>query len=214
MKQPARNRRLCVPLICAVVLLAAAPPARAQDGAAAQAAGELRRLTLAQLRNADYHLPLLDDEETRIRFRGGRGLITFGPGATERVHARLTSAAAALGDLDGDQVADAAVAVAIDPGGSGTFIHLLALLDRSGAQVQAGRAFLGDRVRVEHLAISNGQVLVTMLAHGPGEPACCPATRVRRAFALQGHPPAARSGHPDHSAQPDYQLIVVERNPQ
>ena len=213
MKQPAR--RLCAPPICAVVLLAAtALPAHARDGAAAPPADELRRLTLAQLSNGEYRLPLLDDEETRIRFRGGRGLITFGPGATERVHARLTSAAAAFGDLDGDQVADAAVAVAIDPGGSGTFIHLLALLDRAGAPVQAGRAFLGDRVRVEHLAIRGGQVLVTMLAHGPGEPACCPATRVRRAFALQGHPPAARSGPPDHSAQPDYQLIVVERNPQ
>ena len=211
MKQPAR--RLCAPPICAVVLLAAtALPAHAQDGAAAPPAGELRRLMLAQLRNADYHLPLLGDKETRIRFRGGRGLITFGPGATERVHARLTGGPAAFGDLDGDQVTDAAVTVAIDPGGSGSFIHLLALLDLAGAPVQAARAFLGDRVRVEHLAIRGGQVLVTMLTHGPGEPACCPATRVRRAFALQGRPPAARSGHPDHSAQPDYQL--VERTPQ
>ena len=195
--------------MCAVVLLAAtAPPARAQDSAEAPAAGELRRLTLEQLRSAEYHLPLFSSEETRIRFRGGRGLITFGPGATERVHARLTGGAAAFGDIDGDQVTDAAVTVAIDPGGSGSFIHLLALLDRSGAPAQAARAFLGDRVRVEHLAIRNGQVLVTMLAHGPGEPTCCPATRVRRAFALQGHPPVVRSDPPDHSAQPDYQLIV------
>lgn len=172
------------PLVCAAALLAAAPAARAQDAAAAPADGERLRLTLEQLRNAEYRLPLFDDEETRIRFRGGRGLITFGPGATERVHAGLTGGAAAFGDLDGDRMADAAVAVAIDPGGSGAFIHLLALVDRAGAPVQAGRAFLGDRVRVERLAVRGGQVLVTMLTHGPGEPMCCPATRVRRAFTL------------------------------
>ena len=185
------------PLVCAAALLAAAPAARAQDAAAAPAAGERLRLTLEQLRNADYHLPLFDDEETRIRFRGGRGLITFGPGATERVYARLTGGPAAFGDLDGDQVADAAVAVAIDPGGSGTFIHLLALVDHAGAPAQAGRAFLGDRVRVERLAIRGGQVLVTMLTHGPGEPTCCPATRVRRAFTLQGRRLAAAAARGD-----------------
>lgn len=179
-------RRGCASVAGAVALLAAAPPAGAQEEAAAPAAADRRRLTLEQLRHAEYHLPLFDGEETRIRFRGGRGLITFGAGATERVHARLVGRLAAFGDLDGDRVADAAVAVAIDPGGSGTFVHLLALLNRGGAPAQAGRAFLGDRVRVEHLAIRSGQIIATLLTHGPGEALCCPATRVRRAFALQG----------------------------
>lgn len=185
------------PLVCAAALLAATPAARAQDAAAAPAAGERLRLTLEQLRNAEYRLPLFDGEETRIRFRGGRGLITFGAGATERVYARLTGGPAAFGDLDGDRVADAAVAVAIDPGGSGTFIHLLALVDHAGAPAQAGRAFLGDRVRVERLAIRGGQVLVTMLTHGPGEPMCCPATRVRRTFTLQDRRLAAAAARGD-----------------
>ena len=148
--------------------------------------GELRLLTLEQLRNGQYHLPLLGDEETPIRFHDGRGSITFGTGATERVHAGLAGDLVAFGDLDGDEVADAAVVVFIDPGGSGTFIHLLAMRDRDGAPLQAGRQFLGDRVRVERLTIRDGHIFVTMIAHGPGEPMCCPATRVRRAFTLRG----------------------------
>ncbi len=169
-----------------VGLMALAQPARARSEAAAPADRELRLLTLEQLRDAEYHLPLLGDEETPIRFHQGRGSLTFGPGATEQVHAGLAGGLAAFGDLDGDRVADAAVVVFIDPGGSGTFIHLLAMHDRAGAPVQAARAFLGDRVRVERLAIRGGRIFVTMVAHGPDEPMCCPATRVRRAFTLRG----------------------------
>ena len=167
-----------------VGLTALSQPARAREESAADR--ERRRLTLEQLRGAEYHLPLLGDEETPIRFHEGQGSITFGAGATEQVRAGLAGGLAAFGDLDGDRVADAAVVVFIDPGGSGTFIHLLAMHDRAGAPVQAARAFLGDRVRVERLAIRGCRFFVTMVAHGPDEPMCCPATRVRRAFTLRG----------------------------
>ena len=172
------------PALFAVGLLAAAPPAHAEEEAGAPAGGELRRLALEQLLDGQYHLPLLDDEETPIRFYRGRGSITFGAGATERVHAGLVDDLAAFGDLDGDRIADAAVVVFIDPGGSGTFIHLLAMRDRDGTPVQAGRAFIGDRVRVESLTIRDGRIFVSMVAHGPGDPMCCPSTRMRRAFTL------------------------------
>lgn len=174
------------PALFAVGLLAAAPPAHAEEEAGAPAGGELRRLALEQLLDGQYHLPLLGDEETPIRFLRGRGSITFGAGATERVHAGLVDDLAAFGDLDGDRIADAAVVVFIDPGGSGTFIHLLAMRDRDGTPVQAGRAFIGDRVRVESLTIRDGRIFVSMVAHGPGDPMCCPSTRMRRAFTLRG----------------------------
>ena len=174
------------PALFAVGLLAAAPPAHAEEEAGTPAGGELRRLAFEQLLDGQYHLPLLGDEETPIRFHRGRGSITFGAGATERVHAGLVDDLAAFGDLDGDRIADAAVVVFIDPGGSGTFIHLLAVRDRDGTPVQAGRAFLGDRVRVESLTIRDGRIFVSMVAHGPGDPMCCPSTRMRRAFTLRG----------------------------
>ena len=173
---------------CAVVLLAAAPPTHAQErvGQAAPGDGELRRLTLEQLRAGRYHLPLRGDEDTPIRFHRGRGSIKYGDGATEQVHTGLVRDLVAFGDLDGDLVADAAVAVFLDPGGSGTFIHLLAMRDREGTPVQAGRVFLGDRVRVQSLTIWDGHIFVTMLAHGPGDGLCCPSVEVRRRFRLHG----------------------------
>ena len=184
-----RFARLQTGLVAAMVavgLLATSPPARAQQEAAAPTHDELRRLTLEQLRDGQYHLPLLDAEETPIRFRAGQGSIRYGLGATERVQAGLVGDLVAFGDLDGDQVADAAAVVFIDPGGSGTFIHLLAMRDREGTPVQTGRQFLGDRIRVISLTISGGHIFVTMLAHGPGDGLCCPSIEISRAFTLQG----------------------------
>ena len=175
-----------VAAVIAVGLHVAAQPARAQEEGAASTERELPPLSLEQLRNAQYHLPLLGDEETPIRFHGGRGSVKHGEGATQQVRAGLAGDLVAHGDLDGDAVADAAVAVFIDPGGSGTFIHLLALQDRDGTPVQAGREFLGDRVRVQGLTIWGGRIFVTALAHGPGDGLCCPSIEVTRAFTLRG----------------------------
>ncbi len=170
----------------AVGLLVSSPPALAQEEDTALTNGELRRLTLQQLRNGHYQLPLLGDEETPIRFRGGQGSIRYGVGAAERVEAGLIGDLLAFGDLDGDDVADAAVVAFVNTGGSGTFIHLIAVGDREGTPVQAGRQFLGDRVRVKSLAISGGHIFVAMDAHGPGDGLCCPSIATSRAFTLSG----------------------------
>ena len=145
-----------------------------------------RRLTLEQLRNAEYRLPLLGDDDTPIRLEDGMGSIAYGEGATERDYAGLVDDTVAFGDLDGDGIADAAVVVFTSGGGSGTFKHLIAVLDRDGAPVQAARAFLGDRVRVESMTISSGEIVATMLAHRRSDGLCCPTLNVTRAFALRG----------------------------
>ncbi len=147
---------------------------------------ESRRLSLAQLLNGEYRLPLLDQEDP-VRFEDGRVTIeSEGGGATEAVHAGLVDGAAAFGDLDGDGIADAAAPVFIDYGGTGTFVSLVALLDRDGIPVQAARAFLGDRVQVERLSIARGDVFVTMLTHGPDDGLCCPSLYRTRTFRLHG----------------------------
>lgn len=175
-----------VPAILSFGLILTAPQAWAQQPTTASTDGELRRLSVEQLRDGHYRLPLLGDEETPIRFRGGQGSIRYGVGATERVEAGLVGDLAAFGDLDGDDVADAAVVAFVNTGGSGTFIHLLAMRDREGTPVQAGRQFLGDRVRVKSLAVSGGHIFVTMDAHAPDDGLCCPSIETTRAFTLHG----------------------------
>ena len=143
-------------------------------------------LTLHQLRNAQYRLPLLGDEDTPIQFTDGEGQIAFGEGATERVHAGIVNDTVAFGDLDGDGIADAAVVVFISGGGSGTFIHLVAVLDRDGAPEQAAWAFLGDRVPVRNLAVTGGRIVAQTVTHRPSDGLCCPTLEIARTFGLEG----------------------------
>lgn len=148
--------------------------------------GLQQRLTLEQLRNAEYRLPLLGDEDTPIRLVDGMGTLVYGEGASQRERAGLVDDTVAFGDLDGDGIADAAVVVFTSGGGSGTFIHLIAVLHRDGAPVQAARAFLGDRVQVESLTVSHGEIVATMLAHRRSDGLCCPTLNITRVFGLRG----------------------------
>ena len=143
------------------------------------------RLTLKHLRNAEYRLPLIGDDETPIRFEDGQASITLGEGATEQVRAGLVDDTVAFGDLDDDGIADAVVVVYINYGGTGTFIHLVAFFDRDGAPVQAGRVLLGDRARIESMTISSGEISANMLTHGPDDGLCCPSFNATRKFRLQ-----------------------------
>ena len=145
-----------------------------------------QRLTLDQLRNAEYRLPLLGDADTPIQFTDGEGQVAFGEGATERVHAGIVNDTVAFGDLDGDGIADAAVVVFISGGGSGTFIHLVAVLDRNGAPEQAAWAFLGDRVPVRNLTVAGGRIVAHTVTHRPSDGLCCPTLEITRTFGLEG----------------------------
>ena len=143
------------------------------------------RLTLDQLRNAQYHLPLLGDDNTPIQFTDGAGQIAYGEGATERVSAGIVNDTVAFGDLNGDGIADAAVVVFISGGGSGTFIHLVAVLDQDGQPAQAALAFLGDRVPVRSLTIASSRIVAETVAHRPSDGLCCPTLEITRTFTLR-----------------------------
>jgi len=92
----------------------------------------------------------------------------------------------AFGDLDDDGVEDAAVILAANAGGSGTFISLEAVRNEGGEPVHLATCSLGDRVRIESLAIEGGQIVLEMITHGPDDPLCCPTQRVVQTYALRG----------------------------
>jgi len=168
-----------------------------------------QRLTLEQLRNAEYRLPLLGDQETPIRLVDGMGTLIYGEGATERETVGLIDDAVAFGDLDGDGNADAAVVVYTSGGGSGAFIYLVAVLDRDGTPSQAARAYLGDRVRLESLSISDGQVRAQILAHGPQDGLCCPSVRTTSTFALRDGELVQRRLTLEQLRNTDYRLPLL-----
>ena len=88
----------------------------------------------------------------------------------------------ANGRLNDEPVA--AVVLVTDAGGSGVFHCLAVVAVREGKPVNLAVTPLGDRVRVESLAIRENAIHVTMVSHGPDDPSCCPTQRVVKSYAL------------------------------
>jgi len=91
-----------------------------------------------------------------------------------------------FGDLNGDGAEDAALILVSDPGGSGTFYDLVAVINSQGKAKYAASIFLGDRVKVEKVDLSSGKILVKMVIHKRTDPMCCPSLKVEQEYALQG----------------------------
>jgi hypothetical protein len=142
----------------------------------------VRRLTLNQLRNAEFHLPLLGAEDTSIRLENGEASIASESEPRIREYAGMVAGAVAYGDLNADGYADAVVAAFTSGGGSGTFIHLVVFLDRDGTPAQAARFYLGDRVRVNRLATAGSEIIAETVSHRPGDGLCCPSLAMSRSF--------------------------------
>jgi hypothetical protein len=93
----------------------------------------------------------------------------------------------AIGDLDDDGVADAAVVLVEASTGSGTFVYLFAVKSFAAAPTQLGPPeWLGDRTIVERLSIDRKGILsVRFLTHKDGDPECCPTMRINDRFRLE-----------------------------
>ncbi len=114
------------------------------------------------------------------RFEG----TAFVSGGASRPTVVLLDAPRAAGDLNGDGVAEQAVVLAASSGGSGTFVYL-AVLERNGEAIaNLATEYIGDRVRVTELRIESGALSAQMLAHGPGDPSCCPSEQIVRHWQL------------------------------
>ena len=81
---------------------------------------------------------------------------------------------AAFGDLNGDGQSDAAIILAENFGGSGTYVIVYAILNQGGQPQAAASALIDDRALVHTLSIQDGQILVDATIHGPNDPMCCP----------------------------------------
>ena len=87
-------------------------------------------IDLAALKDLDYQLAILAETlpETNGRFKLSNGVFEkSSENPPVRVSINLVQNAA--GDLNGDGIEDAAVILAVNTGGSGTFIHLVGVLE-------------------------------------------------------------------------------------
>lgn len=140
-------------------------------------------LTLEALKNAEY--PSEFPASKKARLTDGRYEEAIQPGAASKLVIVLHSLYA-LGDLNGDGTDDAAAILVANAGGSGSFYHLVAVLNEGGTPRPAAVASLGDRVKVEKVSVKSGEVTIDLITQGPQDPLCCPTQKATLIFKLQG----------------------------
>ncbi len=121
----------------------------------------------------------------RAQLRNGVFEETVVPGSATKTRIMLGNQRAA-GDLNGDGIPDAAVTLVANPGGSGTFTYLAAVIAQDGTAKPVASVLLGDRIIVESIAIESGEIIVTLLTREPDEPmAARPTVERKRKFRLR-----------------------------
>jgi heat shock protein HslJ len=138
-----------------------------------------RALTENALNNAAYQI----DEVGLFNLDNGVFNQSYGESMTQRHQVTLEKVA--FGDLDDDGLGDAAVILARQSGGSGTFRYLVAMRNTGNSPRQQDSVFLGDRVQIIALSIAADQVNLEAVAASPHDPACCPAQQVKQAYILR-----------------------------
>jgi heat shock protein HslJ len=91
---------------------------------------------------------------------------------------------AAFGQVNGQPAA--AVVLATNTGGTGTFIDLALVTFENGQPVNVATTSLGDRVQVNSVDITaEGVIVVDMVTHSESDPLCCPTQHVINTYSLQ-----------------------------
>ena len=140
-------------------------------------------LTIDMLKNAEYQSELAVSK--KVKLTNGVYQETLVTGAASKLTVRLLDQYA-IGDLNGEGADDAAVVLVSDMGGSGTFIVLAAVINDGGLPKHVGSAALGDRVQIKSVSISQREIVVEVIKHGPKDPLCCPTVPDTERYKLQG----------------------------
>jgi hypothetical protein len=146
------------------------------------------------------------------KLEGGEFRQPIAPGSASELVIQLDKWT--TGELDGSYGVDAAAITVEDPGGSGTFYFLHALVNDEGALHDADFAFLGDRVRIEGVSIHGQIITVAMLDRAPDEPyAEPPKMAVIRQFRLEDETLVEQGDDGEEftcdDALPDVSLVIV-----
>jgi len=92
-----------------------------------------------------------------------------------------------VGDLNGDGLADAALILTQDTGGSGTFYYVAAAINTASGAQGTNAILLGDRIAPQNIEIKSGQIIANYADRKPTEPMTTPpSVGVSAYLALDG----------------------------
>lgn len=135
-------------------------------------------LNLDQLKNATYALMAINNVPVKLI----DGKLNFSDPANNMKAEGQLIEPVAFGDLNGDGLKDAAVIIATNTGGSGTFHELIVVLAQTG---QAADRLIGDRIQEKQLTIQDGKIILDYLRQGPKDGLCCPSEHAKTTYQFQ-----------------------------
>jgi hypothetical protein len=141
---------------------------------------------LERLKNLEYHLNILEEvlPESKGILQLNDGVYDNNPpGSAVGINAMYQQGV--LGDLNGDGQEDAAALVAINTGGTGVFVHLVAFLNQEGEFKQAAELLIEDRTVINSFKIDDGVIYLQRIAHSSEDAMCCPSKVVDEAYVLE-----------------------------
>ena len=92
----------------------------------------------------------------------------------------------AFGDLNSDGLQDAAVLLAENGGGTGTYVSLVTVINQNGQPMQAGTTLIDDRPIISGIEIFSGKIIVSGTIHSLSDPFCCPTLPVQQHYTPDG----------------------------
>jgi hypothetical protein len=133
-------------------------------------------------------------DPSNASFKIEKQTITLANGRSERPSAPGSASAAVTildqkttGDVDGDGRADSVVILVDQPGGSGSFSYVAALLNPSAGATATDAVMLGDRIKISSVRVDGRTIVVDILDRAPGQPmTASPGVAVTKRFVVDG----------------------------
>ena len=132
----------------------------------------------AALAQAEYRLSSV---RRVVRLNNGSFRIAAAPGSTSEVIVTLTQYIA-HGELDGRSIA--AAVLVTSTGGTGSFYDLAVMITEEGEPTNIATIFLGDRIRLQTIAVRGNEIVVELIRAGLRDPLCCTTQRVLEHYRL------------------------------
>lgn len=126
--------------------------------------GDLSFETLPDIKNQEYTI-----DERKIKLQNGEAKTALVGGSSALGETKVLDGPA-YADIDGDNYKDAVVILRDEPGGSGLFYHVAAVVTDSGNTHATNSVFLGDRIRIKSISIGRDDITIVTLTRMPNEP--------------------------------------------
>jgi len=139
-------------------------------------------LTFDSLKNADYSVVVNGVRQT-IRMMDGSYQQGTDPTSPDFLVVTVNQPSA-FGDLNSDDIDDAAIMLSEWYGGTGTNVYVAAVINWAGIPLHKASVLIDDRAIIQSIRTENGLIIVDAIVHGENDPGCCPSKHVTRIFRL------------------------------